>query len=135
VELLARVDVLLVNEEEATLLGGSAVPLLAGATLRAMGPEWVVIKRGTAGVMAFGPSADVSVPARRAAPPVDPTGAGDAFAGGFVGMLATSASLEVSNVRRALGAGVVTGALAVASFSLGALLEVDSAEVIRRAGA
>jgi len=134
VELLARVDVLLLNQEEAMLLGKSAVPPLAAATLRALGPKWVVIKRGAAGAMAFGPSVDISVPAHRIASLVDPTGAGDAFAGGFVATLARSSSVGTSSVRRALWAGVVMGALAVTSFSLDALMEADGAEVFRRAG-
>jgi sugar/nucleoside kinase (ribokinase family) len=135
VELLARVDVLLVNQEEAKLLSERGAPPLAAAVLRAMGPQWVVIKRGPAGAMAFGPSVDVAVPARPMDSTVDPTGAGDAFAGGFVGALAGSATVDASSVRRALGAGVVMGALAVSSFSLDSLVEVDGAEVAKRLGA
>lgn len=133
-DLLAGVDVLLVNEEEAGVLSGSAAPPLAAAEIRSMGPEWAVIKRGAAGVVAFGPSVDVSVPAHVVKSPVDPTGAGDAFAGGFVGTLANSPSMDARAVRRALAAGAVTGALAVSSFSLDALLEATTADVLRSAG-
>jgi len=135
VDLLPRVDVLLVNQAEAALLSGRRAPPLAAAVIRSMGPGWVVIKRGAAGAVAFGPSVDVAVPARPVAAPVDPTGAGDAFAGGLVGTLANAPSMDVSTVGRALVAGSVTGALAVSSFSLDALLEASSDDVLRSIGA
>jgi len=134
VDLLTNVDVLLVNEEEACVLSGCRALPLAAAAIRSMGPEWVVIKRGAAGVVAFGPSVDVSVPAHIVKSPVDPTGAGDAFAGGFVGTLVGFPSVDASSIGRALAAGAVTGALAVSSFSLDALLDASTADVLRSAG-
>lgn len=147
---LARTRVLLVNEEECAFLGGNPVPLLAARVIRALGPEWVVVKRGARGALALSDAGEISVPAVPVEAPVDPTGAGDAFAGGLVAALvggswrtapgggtaegvtldagtlrralAAGVTLDAGTVRRALEAGAATGARAVTRFSVEGLL-------------
>lgn len=122
VALLRRVDILVVNAEEAALLGGSKAPSLAAAAIRRLGPEWVVVKRGAEGAGAFGAAGEVLVPACRVGDTVDPTGAGDAFAGGLVASLAGDGALGAAALRRAMEAGVHAGAVAVTSCSVDALM-------------
>ncbi len=133
--LLKRVDVLLVNEEEVRALGDTDDEAAAASAALRAGVEWVVVKRGAQGARAYyapkgvlpiklAPVAEVG--AAPASTMVDPTGAGDAFAGGFVGVLARRggrAALAPDTVSRAMNAGARLGALAVQSFSYDALLQ------------
>jgi len=124
--LLARAHILLVNQEEADLLGGPEV-------LLERGPAWVVVKRGGAGAVAYGPAMELTVPAAPVARVIDPTGAGDAFAGGLLASLGRGpieggpeaavgrgAAVGHDAMHRALAAGAVAGALAVSAFGLDA---------------
>ena len=134
--LLPRVDVLLANEDEVALLGDADDEGRAAAALLRRGPTWVVVKRGGRGACAYAVGQRLEVPAAAVARVVDPTGAGDAFAGGMASVLATmpasrgEASRE-AGVRavnehvmgRGLERGVAMGALAVSAFSFDALLE------------
>ena len=86
--ILARVDVLLVNESEARLLTGYRSLARAAAAIRAMGPARVIVKKGEHGAVFFGRDSVLAVPALILDEVVDPTGAGDCFAGGFMGSLA-----------------------------------------------
>jgi len=123
--LLARVDILLVNEEEVLLLGGGADEARAAAAVRTMGPGWVVVKRGARGACAYGAEGPISVDAAPVERVVDPTGAGDAFAGGLVASLANHGGPSDVAMRGALGAGVEMGARAVKAFSFEGLLTED----------
>jgi len=126
--LLPRVDVLLVNEEEVRLLAGVQEEATAAGIVRSMGPAWVVVKRGARGACAYGADECIEVGAVPVATVVDPTGAGDAFAGGLVASLAGSVDLCAEDVRRALGAGTVMGARAVRAFSFEGLLQREGEE-------
>lgn len=88
VALLARVDVLMVNDSEARQLSGCRSLVAAAAAIKAMGPSRVVIKKGEHGALLFGRDSVLSVPAMILPEVVDPTGAGDSFAGGFMASLA-----------------------------------------------
>lgn len=121
--LLARVDILLVNEEEARILGGVSNEGEAALVVRSMGPTWVVVKRGARGVCAYGEGGPIAVEAVAVERVVDPTGAGDAFAGGMVASLARSGGLAAVHMREALGVGVDMGARAVGAFSFAGLLD------------
>ena len=88
VKLLERVDMLLLNDEEARQLSGQANLPAAARAIRAMGPGAVVIKRGDAGALLFHEGGVFAAPAFPIEDVVDPTGAGDSFAGGFMGWLA-----------------------------------------------
>jgi len=121
--LLPRVDVLLLNEDEVHILGGE-VPdeATAAEVVRHRGPEWVVVKRGARGVCAHGPGGRLAVPATPVAEVVDPTGAGDAFAGGLVAVLAERGGLSEAAMEEALRYGAAMGARAVSAFGFEALL-------------
>jgi len=121
--LLSRVDVLLVNQEELELLGGDEEEAKAVAAVRAAGPAWVVVTLGAGGARAHGQGVTLHVDAIAVGRVVDPTGAGDAFAGGLVASLAEAGDLSAEVMRRALRAGVEMGARAVSAFSLEGLLE------------
>jgi len=120
--LLARVDVFLADEEELRLLGAHADEGAAAAAVRALGPSWVVVKRGARGACAWGAEGGVEVAGVPVAHVVDPTGAGDAFAGGLVAKLAGGRGLSPGAMREALRVGARMGALAVEAFSFEALL-------------
>jgi len=121
--ILPRVDVLLVNEEEVCLLGDVPGEAAAVGAVLSMGPSWVVVKRGARGACAYGAHDRVEVEAVAVEPVVDPTGAGDAFAGGLVASLARRGSLSATAMREALGVGAGMGAQAVSAFSFEGLLE------------
>lgn len=88
--LLRRVDVVLVNDSEARLLSGETSLAAAAAAIQAMGPARVVIKKGEHGALLFGRDSVLAMPAMILPEVIDPTGAGDSFAGGFVGSLAVA---------------------------------------------
>lgn len=119
--LLPRVDVLLVNEEEVLLLAGASDEATAAEAVRARGPTWVVVKRGARGACAYGGAGRIEVDAAAVERVVDPTGAGDAFAGGLVASLA-GRGLSDADMGAALGVGSAMGARAVSAFSLQGLL-------------
>ncbi len=123
--LLPRVDVLLASEEEVRILGGAQEEEEAAAAARARGPSWVIVKRGARGACAWGAEGPVEVQAVRVARVVDPTGAGDAFAGGVVASLSVGRSLSAEALREALRVGARMGALAVTDFSFEGLLGGD----------
>ncbi|MFV8755840.1 PfkB family carbohydrate kinase [Nannocystaceae bacterium ST9] len=118
-EVLARVDVLLINREEALQLTAETNLVRAAKRIRSMGPKTLVIKQGEYGALCFGPTDDdvFSAPALPLAEVVDPTGAGDSFAGGFMGMLAKSGDLSPESVRKAIIWGSTMASFCVQGFS------------------
>jgi sugar/nucleoside kinase (ribokinase family) len=100
-EVLRRVDALFVNDEEARMLTKKRSVVLAAREIQEMGPTMVVIKRGEHGAIIFNEDDIFYVPAYPLEKVVDPTGAGDSFAGAFVGYLASTGDLSLENVRRA----------------------------------
>lgn len=121
--LLPRVDVLLVNEEEVRMLGRADGEATAARSARSLGPAWVVVKRGARGACAYGDREAVEVEAMEVENVVDPTGAGDAFAGGMLASLANRGSLYAADIRDALHVGVDMGARAVSAYSFQGILE------------
>ncbi len=126
IELAGRCHVLLVNAAEAALLAGEAQaattdPRTIAHTLLAMGPQWVVVKQGPEGARAFSSSATLQAPAVRGTDPVDPTGAGDAFAGGLAARISGSEHLDAATMADGLLCANVVGALAVEDFGVAAL--------------
>ncbi len=129
---LAEVDVLLVNEGEARMLTGCHNLKHAAVEIRKLGPEIVVIKRGEHGVTLFTQKSIFSVPGLPLDDVRDPTGAGDTFAGGFMGHLARTDDLSESNLRRAVVYGSVMASFAVEELGLGRLLRLKPAEIETR---
>lgn len=120
---LRRTDILLVSQEELEPLGGDPDEARAARAVRSAGPSWVVVTRGSAGARAYGHGPMLEVDAVAADRVVDPTGAGDAFAGGLVASLAQARDLSPASMRRALSVGAEMGARAVSAFSFQRLLE------------
>lgn len=131
-ELLARVDVLMVNDSEARELSGDWNIHRAGRWILAKGPKRVVIKQGEHGALLIEPKRTFYVPAYPLENVFDPTGAGDAFAGGFMGYLARTRSVTEDNVRRAMVYGAAMGSYAVEQFGIRGLDQITLADVEAR---
>jgi len=129
---LAAVDVLLVNEGEARMLSGEWNLTKAAAAIQTMGPRSVVVKRGEHGVSLFTAGSIFSAPGYPLDQVQDPTGAGDTFAGGFMGHLARTGDLSEPNLRRAVVYGSVLASFAVEEFGLSRLLRLTPQEIEAR---
>lgn len=130
--LLANVEVLTVNDEEARLLSGERNIVHAARKILALGPKSVLIKRGEYGVLHFSSDSIFAVPAFPLEQVFDPTGAGDTFAGGFIGYLAKSGDFSPPSVRRAIVYGSVMASFVVEDFSLNRLRGLSGDDVERR---
>jgi sugar/nucleoside kinase (ribokinase family) len=117
-EMLKEIDVLLVNDEEARQIAGDPNIVRAARKILEMGPSSLIVKRGEYGAAMYGNHSHFAVPAYPLMDPVDPTGAGDSFAGGFVGHLARIGALNEAGIRQALIAGSVMASFCVEDFSL-----------------
>jgi sugar/nucleoside kinase (ribokinase family) len=117
-QMLKGADVLLINDQEARELALEANTVRAARKILGFGPTSLIIKRGEYGAALYNSHAHFAVPAYPLLDPVDPTGAGDAFAGGFMGHLARSASLDDATIRQALVVGSVMASFCVEDFSL-----------------
>ena len=131
-KVLATVEILLVNEGEARMLSRQYNLKKAAAAIQKLGPRVVVIKRGEYGATLFGTNSIFTVPAYPLDEVHDPTGAGDTFAGGFMGHLARSGDLSDANLRRGAVYGTVMGSFAVEEFGVGRLLRLTPAEIESR---
>ncbi|HSJ25462.1 MAG TPA: PfkB family carbohydrate kinase [Longimicrobiales bacterium] len=116
--LLPRVDVLLVNDSEARELSGDHNLLRAARWIQERGPSMVVVKKGEHGAILFTREFAFFAPGYPLEEVFDPTGAGDAFAGGFMGYLARAQSVEPDDLRRAMIYGSAMGSFAVEKFGL-----------------
>lgn len=130
--LLSRVGVLVINDEEARLLSGERNVVRAAARILSMGPTSVLIKRGEYGVIQFAADSVFAVPAFPLEEVTDPTGAGDCFAGGFMGELARSGDTSQAGIRRAIAYGSVMGSFVVEDFGPRRLLQLSRDDVERR---
>jgi len=131
-KVLATVEILLINEGEARMLSHQSNLKKAAESIQKLGPRVVVIKRGEHGATLFGPDSIFTVPAYLLDEVHDPTGAGDTFAGGFMGHLARTGDLSDANLRRAAVYGSVMGSFAVEEFGLGRLLRLTPGEIESR---
>jgi sugar/nucleoside kinase (ribokinase family) len=130
--LLSRVGILVINDEEARLLSGERNIVRAAARILEMGPTAVLIKRGEYGVIQFAGGSMFAVPAFPLEEVSDPTGAGDCFAGGFMGELARSGDHSPKGLRRAIVYGSVMGSFVVEDFGPRRLLGLTKDDVERR---
>jgi sugar/nucleoside kinase (ribokinase family) len=129
---LERVHMLFVNEAEARQLAEEQSVVRAAARILGMGPKAVVVKRGEYGALLFSHGAVFSAPAVPVAGVLDPTGAGDCFAGGFMGHLARSRREDEGTLRRACVLGSVLASFDVEGFSLDRLRTLTAAEIRAR---
>ncbi|MEI6407980.1 MAG: PfkB family carbohydrate kinase [Bacteroidota bacterium] len=118
---LKRVDVLTINDEEARQLSGEYALVKAAAVIHAMGPKYLVIKKGEHGALLFHYGLMFYAPALPLEEVIDPTGAGDSFAGGFTGWLAKTDDYSFENLKRAVIYGSAMASFCVEQFSIEAL--------------
>ena len=131
-ETLAKVQVLLINDQEARELSGEWNLVRAARAIRAMGPRTLVVKKGEHGVLMFTDQGSFAAPALPLEHVVDPTGAGDSFAGGFIGYLASIPDGGDSALRQAVVMGSTLASFCVEAFSLDRLLTLTRPEIDER---
>jgi sugar/nucleoside kinase (ribokinase family) len=131
-KLLSRVNILLINDGEIRQLTGERNIVRAVAAVRKLGPAIVVVKRGEHGVLVFESAGAFALPAFPLDRVMDPTGAGDAFAGGFLGYLASKGAGAEHDLRRAAVVGSVMASFQVEDFSLDRLKRLTDAEIRHR---
>jgi len=131
---LALVHGAIMNDFEARLLTGQTNLVLAGRRILQWGPRFAVIKKGEHGAMLVSGEGVATLPAYPTTQVKDPTGAGDSFAGGMMGYLATQADCRLNTLKRGLARGMITGSFTIEDFSLRRLEQVTPADVDRRLG-
>ena len=132
-EALKNVDVLTINDEEAQQLSGENNLISAAKKIKTMGPKYLVIKKGEHGALLFGENKMFYAPAMPLENVFDPTGAGDSFAGGFIGYLSKSNDLTFENMKAAVIYGSVMASFCVEKFGTEKLTEITQEDVKRRA--
>ena len=132
VELLKHVDLITLNDGEARQLTDEANLVKAARWILARGPRHVIIKKGEHGAFMFTKDSVFFAPAYPLESVFDPTGAGDSFAGGFMGYLAKTGDISEANLRRAMIYGAALGSFAVEKFSIERLLELTPADIAAR---
>lgn len=128
-KVIARVDVLTINDEEARQLSGEFSLLKAAAKIQEMGPKYLIIKKGEHGAMLFGEGQIFFCPGLLLPQVTDPTGAGDTFAGGFIGYLAKSGDISFKNMKKAIVYGSAMASFCVEEFSIKALKKLKNSEI------
>jgi len=131
-EVLKRAEILTINDSEARLLSGEHNIVRAARSILKMGPKVVLVKRGEYGVLEFSDSSIFATPAYPLEEVFDPTGAGDSFAGGFVGQLARSGDHSRRGMRQAIVYGSMVASFAVEDFGLKRLTALSLAEIEQR---
>ena len=132
---LSEVDLLVINDSEARELAREPNLVRAAGIIRSMGPKTLIVKRGEFGAAAFGAESPFAVPALLLDSVVDPTGAGDSFAGGLFGYLSAHAGtgpVSGAVIRRAIAMGSVMASFAVQSFGVEGLLNLDTETIDER---
>jgi sugar/nucleoside kinase (ribokinase family) len=129
---LQKVDVLIINDGEARALGGDPNLVQVARTILARGPKHLIVKRGEYGVLMFNQKQVFGAPAFPLEQVKDPTGAGDTFAGGFMGYLAATGNLSENALRQAIIFGSVMASFTVEAFSLDRLRILDYKEIEAR---
>lgn len=131
-EIIRLVDILLVNEGEARQLTGKKNLIEAAETLLSFGPKYVIIKKGEYGVSIMGKDFYFSLPSFPVTNLVDPTGAGDSFAGGFIGYLASAGKMNKDSLKVALAYGTVIASFYVEGFGVEGFRNVKESEIKKR---
>ncbi len=131
-ETIKLVDVLTINDSEARQLSGEYSLVKAAKKILTMGPKYLIIKKGEHGALLFHEDKIFSAPALPLADVFDPTGAGDTFAGGFIGYLAQVGTVNFNNMKNALIYGSALASFCVEKFGIERLLELDKAAISAR---
>lgn len=133
-EAISKVDVITINDEEARQLSGEYSLVNAAKKIHKMGPKYIVIKKGEHGALLFCDGEIFSAPALPLAQVFDPTGAGDTFAGGFIGYLAHTEDISFENMKTALIYGSCMASFCVEEFSIEKLRSLSNDEIVERIG-
>jgi sugar/nucleoside kinase (ribokinase family) len=131
-KVLERIDVLLINDGEARALGGDPNLVKVAKKILARGPKHLIVKRGEYGVLLFSEKQVFGAPAYPLEEVRDPTGAGDTFAGGFLGYLAATGNRSAEAIRQGIIFGSVMASFTVEAFSLDRLKILDYKEIEER---
>jgi len=131
-EAISKVDVITINDEEARQLSGEYSLVNAAEKIHTMGPKYVVIKKGEHGALLFHNGEIFSAPALPLAQVFDPTGAGDTFAGGFIGYIAHTEDSSFENMKRAIMYGSVMASFCVEEFSIDKLRNLSNNDIMSR---
>lgn len=131
-KVLKKVDVLTINDEEARQLSGEYALVRAAEKIIAMGPKYLIIKKGEHGALLFGNGEIFSAPALPLADVYDPTGAGDTFAGGFIGYLAEVGTINFNNMKNAVIFGSALASFCVEKFGTERLQELTQKDIKSR---
>ncbi|WP_104380816.1 PfkB family carbohydrate kinase [Sphingobacterium sp. HMA12] len=134
-KVLAEVDVLTINDAEARQLSGEYSLVKAAKAILGMGPKYLIIKKGEHGALLFGENQIFSAPALPLADVFDPTGAGDSFAGGFIGYLAKVKSINFTNMKNALIFGSALASFCVEKFGTDRLVDLTEEDIQKRLNA
>lgn len=129
---LAVVDLLIINDEEARQLSGQSSLVKASKIIRSFGPKYLIIKKGEHGALLFHGDKVFFAPALPLEEVFDPTGAGDTFAGGFMGYIASSGDISFENMKRAIIAGSALASFCVEKFGTEKLLEINETDLENR---
>lgn len=131
-EVIARVDILVINDSEARQLSGEHSLVKAAHEILSMGPRYLVVKKGEHGALLFDKDRVFFAPAMPLDEVVDPTGAGDTFAGGFIGFLARSGDHGFDNLKRAIITGSAMASFCCEKFGVERLLDLTQEEIDQR---
>ncbi|MFT5265292.1 MAG: sugar/nucleoside kinase (ribokinase family) [Polaribacter sp.] len=129
---IKKIDVLTINDEEARQLSGAYSLLDAAKIIQKMGPKFLVIKKGEHGALLFHGEKMFYAPAMPLQKVADPTGAGDTFAGGFIGYLASTNNLTFNNMKRAVIYGSTMASFCVEEFSIDGLRKMSKGKINKR---
>lgn len=132
-KLLKKINCLIINEDEARLLASEHNLIRAGQNILEMGPDLVIIKKGESGSITCSAAGDKFIlPAYPASDVRDPTGAGDSFAGGFMGYLVESGDTDFATVKKAVAYGTVVASFTLEDFSVNGLTSTNRTEIDKR---
>jgi cytidine kinase len=131
-QLFKRIDGLIINDSEAKMLAGTENLVLAGHRVREMGPKFVVIKKGEHGAMFFSEHETYVMPAFPTEKVVDPTGAGDSFAGGMMGYLTQQDNFEPHSLKMAMAYGILIASFNVEGFGLERMRQITRDDIEER---
>jgi len=132
VEVINNVDILFINEDELRMLTGTQNIFEAVQKTKELGPKLIVVKRGEYGSFAYSDKFIFFTPVFPITKVVDPTGAGDSFAGGFMGYLASVGTFDESTIKNAMIFGTITASFCVESFSVNKLKEISIDDILAR---
>ena len=131
-KVIKEIDVLTINDEEARLLSGVYSLRKAAKIILQMGPKYLIIKKGEHGALLFGDNNIFYAPALPLEEVFDPTGAGDTFAGGFVGHLSSCDTIDWEAMKKAIIVGSAMASFTVEKFGIEKLIELDKSQIEQR---